>query len=80
VVVEIGQQRGAGSAHRGMDIAVNPRGRHGVSSDVFVLATSASRRKCAADNPPAQGFGGRLAAQHSGSADDDARQRPEWTY
>jgi hypothetical protein len=28
VIVEIGQQRGARSAHGGMDIAVDPRGRH----------------------------------------------------
>ena len=37
VIVEIGQQRGAGSAHRGMDIAVDPRGRHGVSLDIRFL-------------------------------------------
>src|SRR4051794_22294825 len=32
VVVEIGQQRGAGSAHRRMDVAVDPRRRHRDSS------------------------------------------------
>jgi hypothetical protein len=35
VIVQIGQQRGAGSAHRGMDIAVDPRRRHGRSLVAF---------------------------------------------
>ncbi len=35
VIVQIRQQRGAGSAHRGMDIAVDPRGRHGRSLVAF---------------------------------------------
>jgi apolipoprotein N-acyltransferase len=43
VVVEIGQQRGAGSAHSGMNIAVDPRGRHGASLRFFVSAILASR-------------------------------------
>jgi hypothetical protein len=34
VIVEIRQQRGACSAHRGMDVAIDPRGRHERSSDV----------------------------------------------
>jgi hypothetical protein len=52
VVVEIGQQRGAGSAHRGMNIAVDSRGRHGASSafrlgdlDVAIVNVPPMRRR-----------------------------------
>jgi hypothetical protein len=38
VIVEIGQQRRARSAHRRMNVAVDPRGRHGRSSDIALLA------------------------------------------
>src|SRR5439155_13354179 len=61
VVVEIGQQRGAGSAHRGMDVAVDPRGRHGASSgfrlgdlDVALVTVPPmhGRRKRFTEGPP----------------------------
>jgi hypothetical protein len=44
VIVEIGQQRGARSADGGMDVAVDPRGRH-ASPRVSFLATI-PRRIC----------------------------------
>ena len=44
VVVEIGQQRGARSAHRGMNIAIDPRGGHACSLHIVLggLACRAS--------------------------------------
>ena len=64
VIVEIRQQRGARSAHGGMDIAVDPRGGHARSLNIVFGDCLMPRFKCAADRPGAQGItGGRT---HSG--------------
>src|SRR5439155_16237676 len=43
VIVEIGQQRSAGSTHRGMNIAVDPRRRHGGFLGYSFLAVKTCR-------------------------------------
>ena len=56
VIVEIGQQRRARSAHRRVDVAVDPRGRHGVPSDVVFGGALRRNSECAADGREVQGW------------------------
>jgi hypothetical protein len=55
VIAEIGQERGAGSAHRGMNIAIDPRRRHRDSLGCHFWRPLRRGRKCAADGAEVQG-------------------------
>ena len=63
VIVEIRQQRGARPAHRGMNIAVDPRRRH--AGFLGLLFGGMPPFKCAAGCPEAQGLAGQPS--HAGS-------------
>src|SRR6516164_3651846 len=54
VIVEIGKQRRACSSHRGMDVAVNPRGSHGLLGIKFLKTYCflAAHRTAARRVPP----------------------------
>jgi hypothetical protein len=69
VIVEIRQQRGARSAHGGMDIAVDPRGGHARSLEVVSWRHFIPPFECAAGGLKLQGLtGGRTRFVGAGSA------------
>src|SRR5205807_9977190 len=58
VIVEIRQQRGARSAHGGVDIAVDPRGRHAGFLGRHSWRRNMPPVECAAERTQAQGLAG----------------------
>ena len=74
VIVEIRQQRGARSAHGGMDIAVDPRGRHRCSLGRHSWRQIGPPFKCAADGPEAQG----LVAERPPKKPEAFRHSADW--